>query len=83
MSAYPRIEADESELTDDERRAIASLQRLGTRWPQTLKLVSMDGALSVIHANDPRFESEHRHAGERQECILAHIDGIPNDGGAW
>lgn len=69
------------ELTGPERNAIAALQRLAKRWPRSLKLVSMDGALAVIRNGDPRYGASG--GVERQECIIAHVDGIPNDGGAW
>jgi hypothetical protein len=32
-------------LTDEERKAIASLERLAKRWPQSLKLFSRSGSL--------------------------------------
>lgn len=80
---YPDL-ADASlagDLTDPELAAIASLQRLAKRWPQSLKLVSMDGNLSVIRADDPRMLADY--GPERQEAVIADIDGIPNDGGGW
>jgi hypothetical protein len=80
---YDDIEANEAALSDVERKAIASLERLAKRWPRSLKLVSMDGSLAVIRNGDPRFDSEQRVGVERQACVIAHIDGIPNDGGAW
>jgi hypothetical protein len=68
-------------LTDEERKAIASLQRLAKRWPQSLKLVSMGGGLHVIRVGDPRFDGQY--PGQRAEAVIASIDGIPNDGGDW
>ena len=69
-------------ITDDERRAIEDLRRLARKWPPTLRLVSMDGNLSVVHADDPRYALDNSIVA-RQECILADIHGIPNDGGGW
>jgi hypothetical protein len=69
------------DLTVAEAAAIENLRRLARAWPQTLRLISMDGALSVIHADDWRFG--HFDRTMRQESILAEIDGIPNEGGAW
>jgi hypothetical protein len=73
--------ANGSELTEDEARAVRSLDRLARRWPQTLKLVSMSGSLHVIHSADERFGSEV--STERGEAVLHTIHGIPNDGGDW
>jgi hypothetical protein len=64
-----------------ECAAIEALQRLAKRWPQTLTLVSMDGALHVIHTGDERYGLSF--GPDRQQAIIADIDGIPNDGGAW
>lgn len=69
--------------TDPERAAIGALQQLAKRWPPSLKLISMDGNLHVIHQDDESIVSGFDAAPERQARILADIDGIPNDGGAW
>ena len=69
-------------LTAKERRAIADLEQLAKRWPQTLTLLSYDGGLSVIHTADFDTVADGT-ASARQELILANIDGIPNDGGGW
>lgn len=69
--------------TDEERAAIGALQRLAKRWPPSLKLISMDANLHVIHQDDTDRVSGFDSAPERQARILADIDGIPNDGGAW
>lgn len=79
MATSPTASSDD--LTPEEASVVRSLQRLAKRWPRSLTLVSMGGALSVIHTRDCRFD-----AGggmERQEAILADIDGIPNTGGDW
>lgn len=70
------------EPTNEERKAIAALEQLAKRWPQSLMLLSYDSGLSVIHTAD--FDAIADGTGsERQDLILADIDGIPNDGGAW
>ena len=76
---------DIENLTSEERNAIAALERLAKRWPPSLKLISMDGNLHVIRNGDARYHlGEGRADGHvRQQAIIADIDGIPNDGGAW
>ena len=68
-------------LSESERRAVASLQRLASRWPSSLTLASMGGTLVVVHSDDPRFDSEN--AAERNDAALAYVEGIPNTGGDW
>jgi hypothetical protein len=82
--AYPDLRDPEmmDELTGPERAAIASLQRLAKRWPRSLKLLSYDSALCVIRSADSDRISDDCDV-ERQNLILADIDGIPNDGGGW
>lgn len=70
------------ELNDEERRAIAALERLAKCWPQTLTLLSYDGTLSVVHTVNKDVIAD-GYGPERQDLVLAHIDGIPNDGGSW
>lgn len=73
----------EETATGPERAAIGALQRLAKRWPSSLKLISMDGNLHVIHQDGSDHASGFDSASERQARILADISGIPNDGGAW
>jgi len=73
---------DGGALTDEERKAIATLQRLAKRWPRTLMLLSYDSSLSVIHTADLDAIADGTDLA-RQDLILADIDGIPNDGGGW
>lgn len=68
-------------LTSAEKRAIESLQRLARRWPQSLTLASMGGSLVVVHSDDDQFS--YGSSLERQDAVLADIDGIPNTGGDW
>lgn len=88
MSDYPEVDAAPGlrNLTDDERRAIAALERLAKRWPRSLTLVSMDGGLQVVLTKEYHDGNgqEFLPGNERQElCVVAHISGIPNDGGGW
>lgn len=68
-------------LTVEEEKALHSLRVLTKTWPQTLKLQSMSGALTVVFARDPRMSEDD--PGVRQESIVAVVNGIPNDGGDW
>lgn len=70
------------ETTGDEQRAIEALERLARRWPRTLTLLSYDGSLSVVHTAD-RDTITDGNSPRREDLIIANIDGIPNDGGAW
>lgn len=61
-----------SELTAEERKAIAALRRLAKRWPQTLMLFA-GGTISIRKAPPGQFP------GVQYE--VESIDGIPCDGG--
>jgi hypothetical protein len=67
-------------LTDNERRAIASLRRLAKRWPQSLMLFSASGTLCVMPNNG---EDGFRETSRDSEQVIETIHGIPNDGGDW
>ncbi len=62
------------ELTDEERKAIASLERLAKRWPQSLKLFSWSGSLCVMRADVSLLDNP-------EAAVITYIEGIPNDGG--
>lgn len=62
-------------LTDEERRAIASLERLAKRWPQSLMLFSWSGSLTVMR-NESALDSR-----DLNDLIITTIENIPNDGG--
>jgi hypothetical protein len=64
-------------LSGRERRAIAILSALSAAWPSTLKLVSLNGRLSVVRSHDPRYVLS---PTERAKAVLASFDGIPSDG---
>lgn len=68
----------DSALTTEEAKAIASLQRLARRWPQSLQLVSLGGGLNVFHFGEDKINGAFD-----PDKVLASIEGIPNDGGDW
>jgi hypothetical protein len=65
--------------TADERRAIASLERLAKRWPETLMLFSWSGTLCVVKLKEDG--SSPLHDGDPNSHVVATIHGITNDGG--
>jgi hypothetical protein len=68
--------------TPREQRVIQLLEALGEHWPDTIMLVSMDGRLAVVDAKRYRAGLQLL-IGRREDCILADIPGITNDGGSW
>ena len=74
-TAAAREETPIRELTDEERRAIASLKRLAKRWPKSLMLISMDSNLHVIRVTDQGAVVGNAPTEERTAFILADIDG--------
>ena len=68
--------ADMRDLTEDERHAIRSLQRLAAHWPPTLMLFSWSGSLVVV-PSDGSFAD----AADPESLVIDTIAGIPNDGG--
>jgi len=74
------------EMTVQERRVVFELRQVARHWPATIMLVSMDGGLQVVDKGAFHAGNDQRNLGaaERQAlCVLADIDGIPNDGGGW
>ena len=59
------------ELTPEEERAIRALERLAKKWPPSLMLFANCGSLLVTHTE----------RGDLPWPELAHIPGIPCDGG--
>ena len=57
------------ELTLEEQKAIAALQRLAKKWPKSLQLFSWSGSLTIMKDNDV------------ETCVVGNITGIKNDGG--
>jgi hypothetical protein len=70
----------EIKLSRAEEQAIADLRRLAKHWPKSLWLFSASGSLLVMKCGP---DGQRVHKGEafdgRNE--VAHITGIPNDGG--
>lgn len=72
-----------SDLTKEERLAIASLKRLAKRWPKSLDLWAMDGSLYVAKVPPGEDCCEPNGGSARQDLVVADIYGIPCDGGGW
>lgn len=60
-----------------EAQAIAALERVAKKWPQSLQLFSASGSLLVVH-NGWAVGAD---AQMTEEDVVARITGIPNDGG--
>lgn len=67
-------ESNEIELTDEEKKAICALKRLGKKWPQSLVIFGSAG--SGLSIRKPDENGVYGHQTE-----VACIDGFPNDGG--
>lgn len=65
------------ETTAEERKAIASLERLAKRWPDSLMLFSAASSLVVVRPEWSRRADQTM----TEDDVLARIYGIPNDGG--
>lgn len=71
----------EEELTKEERAAIAALQRLAKKWPETLWLFANGCGINILRTHD----------GERMMNSMGCVDDaysvgsvdIPNDGGDY
>lgn len=61
-------------LTEEEEKAIKSLDRVAKKWPKSLKLFSQSGTLLVIKHHPEHPEDDHGR-------IVDVIPGIDNDGG--
>lgn len=57
-------------LTKKEQQAIAELEKLAKKWPQTLELFSWSGSLRVFKKD-----------ANGVDCDVGGVIGIPNDGG--
>lgn len=64
---------NEIKLTDDERRAIRSLQRLAKKWPRSLLVYGGTSGLTVRKPTPGEFYDS--------RFVVADIVGIPADGG--
>ena len=65
-------------LTDEEDKAVKSLERLAKKFPKTLSLFSWSGTLCVckVHPDD-EFDNDY----EYDVRVVTTITGIINDGG--
>lgn len=66
------------ELTDDEAKAIRSLERLAKKWPRSLMLLSWSGTLHVMLVDDAHAAYD-ADAGYSDASITT--ISISNDGG--
>jgi hypothetical protein len=69
-------------LTAKERKAIADLQALAKRWPRSLTLFSWSGSLYVFKSDEWAARGHSGPNGyDANDYEVAHVSGIPNDGG--
>lgn len=70
------------DLSREEVRAIAALQRLAKRWPQTLWIFAGSGRLVVlkVDANGQRAVTAR---GSVDQAFIVGAANIPSDGGDW
>ncbi|MDQ0305280.1 hypothetical protein [Ancylobacter polymorphus] len=73
---------ENTEPTPEERRAIATLERLAKCWPKSLWLFSASGLLCVMRNGPDGSKAHVPGGGIDPDYILATID-ISNDGGDW
>jgi hypothetical protein len=71
------------DLTDDETKAIAALQRLSRWWPKTLWLYSASGSLNVMRCNSAGKHAVLDPCGGVDPAFSVGVIDIPNDGGDW
>ena len=69
-------------LTDEEKRAIASLKRLARKWPASLWLFSANGTMSVMLKDETGGKAMTDLGGFDPEYAVATVD-IETDGGDW
>jgi hypothetical protein len=62
---------DLRDLSPAEKAVVRAAQRLGARWPKTLRLVSVGGGLTIARSD-----------GEQPDRLVAAIPGVPL-GGEW
>jgi hypothetical protein len=62
---------DFNDLDAAEKAAIRALQRIGGRWPKTMRLISAGGGLSVAWSD-----------GNGPDQLIASVPGVPL-GGEW
>ena len=72
-----------TEITEEERKAIASLKRLAKKWPDSLWLFSASGTLCVMKYDEDGRRAVTSVGGVDQNYCVDTVDGITNDGGDW
>lgn len=79
----PKLPEPSEDFTEEERKAIKSLERLSKKWPKSLTLFSWSGTLVVFRTDDVRNQvGETGEAGySLNDVPSVSIYGIPNDGG--
>ncbi|MDX2458703.1 MAG: hypothetical protein QNM00_01310 [Gammaproteobacteria bacterium] len=76
------------DLTDEETKAIASLERVAKKWPKSLWLFSASGSLNVMKKREDGtkayLQPDPQNRGEPvdQDYSITTIN-IENDGGDW
>ncbi len=71
----------DTELTREEANAIRALERLASRWPASLKLVSWSGSLHIVRADVDYLNHDRPGYVDPNDAVITTIEGIPNDGG--
>lgn len=71
--------------TDEERKAIAALKRLASKWPSSLWLFTASGTITVMRMGEDGAPVYAEDGGVDQRYILDRIDPllIRADGGDW
>ena len=75
--------SDASELTAEERRAIAKLKRAARNWPDTLWIFGTAGGLRVMKFKPDGTRAITPFGGMDPDFVVATISGIECDGGDW
>ena len=71
-----------TDLTPEERKAIAALKRLEKKWPKSLWLFAGSGSLCVMKKDANGEKVMVSSDGFDPDYCVDTID-IPNDGGDW
>lgn len=70
-------------LTDEEKRAIATLQRLAKRWPRSLWLFATGNNVHVMRCGADGRQVQLGRCGGTDPAYEVAAVNIPNDGGDW
>ena len=69
-------------MNNEEKRALAELEQLASRWPSTLWLFAANGTLHVMKT-DASGERPMRRTGAYDPAASIATVKIPCDGGDW